>query len=31
MKNFDVKKETENVVTTSSTSLKNNSNPVFFQ
>lgn len=32
-KTIDVKpkKETENVVTTSSTSLKNNSNPVFFQ
>lgn len=32
-KTIDVKpkKETENVVTTSSISLKNNSNPVFFQ
>ena len=30
-KTIDVKPKTENVVTTSSTSLKNNSNPVFFQ
>ena len=31
IKIVDITTETENVVTTSSTSLKNNSNPVFFQ